>query len=105
MAHCQHEGDVLRLEECVECNVTGLAPRYDQLAQALLRWPSDRRVALEDMQCVENQLDGRPGGGWIVGGDKLEYPVEVGLRARRELYPRHRLSRGRLAGLPAARAV
>ena len=105
MAHRQHEDNLFLLEEIVERDVTGLAPRYDELTQAMLRRPADRRVPLENLQCVENQRNRCTGGDGIIASDKVEYAVEIGSRARRELYPRHRLSRGRLAGLPAARAV
>jgi hypothetical protein len=85
VAQREQEDDVFRFDNVVEGNVAALASGYHQLSQAVFGGPTDRRMAFKNLQCVENQGDCGVGGDQIIASEKLEYPVEIGLGARRKL--------------------
>src|SRR5574340_380473 len=79
----EHEDHIVRFNEVIEGNVARLASRYDQRSQAAFRRPSDRRVALKDLQCVKDKVDSGTSGDEVIASEKFKDAAEIGLRACR----------------------
>lgn len=104
MADRENLHDIARRVEVVERHISGTTAGNDQLAQVALGRPADKRMALENRVGVENLRYRFLRQTRILRQEELEQPLKVCLRPAREAYLRHRLSRGRLAPLPATRA-
>ena len=104
MAHGENEDDIDILVVVVERNVSRFAARDHQVAQPFFRRPSDQRVALQNVQRVEDDLDRSARRARVLGGEEFEQTIQIGPRPLRQDYLRHFFARSLRAGLPAARA-
>jgi hypothetical protein len=104
MAHGENEDRVDVLVIVVERDVPRFAARDHQVAQPLFRRAADQRVAPQNVQCIEDDLDRTARRARVFSGEKFEQTIQIGPRPLRQNYLRHFFARSLGAGPPAARA-